>query len=195
MVSTSSAASTAMAALAPGAWNACSRWCRPPTNRHSPTMPLQISMTAANTVSRARPAFSGPDDNITETISATSITVTAIASTSVPNGSPTLCATTSAWCTAANTAPASATATSAISQPWPGISQASASVAAAAAGAPTVQAGSLLEVRAIPVCPFLSLCRAGRHGRAMQARMIAWWYAAYATFMVAAAGVWQTRRL
>jgi hypothetical protein len=34
--------------------------------------------------------------SITETISATSITVTASARTSVPNGSPTRCATTSA---------------------------------------------------------------------------------------------------
>ena len=45
------------------------------------------------------------------TISATSMTVTATASTSEPNGSPTRCATTSAWCTAASTAPASTTAT------------------------------------------------------------------------------------
>jgi hypothetical protein len=36
-------------------------------------------------------------------MSATSITVTATASTSVPNGSPVRCATTSAWCTAENT--------------------------------------------------------------------------------------------
>ena len=40
------------------------------------------------------------------TISATSITVTATASTSEPNGSPTRCATTSAWWTAASTATA-----------------------------------------------------------------------------------------
>ena len=61
-----------------------------------PTIPLHTIITAANTVSRARPAFSGPEVSITETISATSITVTATASTSVPNGSPTRCATTSA---------------------------------------------------------------------------------------------------
>ena len=54
-------------------------------------------MTAANTVSRARPAFSAGADTITETISATSITVTATARTSVPKGSPVRCATTSAW--------------------------------------------------------------------------------------------------
>ena len=59
-------------------------------------MPLQTIMTAANTVSRATPAFSAGAAVITETISATSITVTATASTSVPNGSPVQCATTSA---------------------------------------------------------------------------------------------------
>ena len=53
-------------------------------------------MTAANTVSRASVALSGPPASITETISATSITVTANASTSVPNGSPTQCAISSA---------------------------------------------------------------------------------------------------
>jgi len=83
-------------------------------------MPLQTIMTAANTVSRARPAFSGPEVSITETISATSITVTATASTKVPNGSPTRCATTSAWCTAVNTAAHSATPTNASSSPLPG---------------------------------------------------------------------------
>jgi len=116
IVSPSSVTRMAMAALAPGAWKACSRWCSAPTNRQMPTMPLQMIMTAANTVSRAKPAFSGPDDSMTDTISATSITVTAIASTSVPNGSPTLWATTSAWWTAENTAPASAIDIKAISQ-------------------------------------------------------------------------------
>ena len=91
------AARTASAALAPWTWKPCS-WCRtPPASRHEPTMPLHTSMTAANTVSRASPALSGPPPTITETISATSITVTAIARTSVPNGSPTRWATTSAW--------------------------------------------------------------------------------------------------
>ena len=42
-------------------------------------------------------------------MSEASITVTATASTSVPKGSPTRWATTSAWCTAAITAPMSAT--------------------------------------------------------------------------------------
>ena len=41
-------------------------------------------MTAANTVSRAKPALSAPPWSMIETISATSITVTAKASTKVP---------------------------------------------------------------------------------------------------------------
>ena len=57
---------------------------------------------------------------MTETISAVSITVTASARTSVPNGSPTWCATTSAWCTAANTLPKRVTtATEAMRPPTP----------------------------------------------------------------------------
>jgi len=54
-------------------------------------------MMAESTVSRASPAFSGPAAIMRETMSATSMTVTATASTSVPNGSPTLWAMTSAW--------------------------------------------------------------------------------------------------
>ncbi len=68
-------------------------------------------MTAAKTVSRANDAVSGPPETIRVTIKATSMTVTATASTSEPNGSPIRCATTSAWCTAVDTAPASANAT------------------------------------------------------------------------------------
>src|SRR6476646_7614158 len=68
-----------------------------------PTIPLQTIITTANTVSRANAALSGPPPSITNTISDTSITVTATARTSVPNGSPTLCAIISAWNTAANT--------------------------------------------------------------------------------------------
>ena len=59
-------------------------------------MPLQQIMIAANTVSRGSASLPAPPDSITETISATSMTVTATASTSVPKGSPTRCATTSA---------------------------------------------------------------------------------------------------
>jgi hypothetical protein len=59
-------------------------------------MPLQVIITAANTVSRASVAVSDPPDTTSVTINATSITVTATARTSDPNGSPTRCATTSA---------------------------------------------------------------------------------------------------
>ena len=45
-------------------------------------------MTAANTVSRASADVASPPASISDTINATSMTVTAIASTSVPNGSP-----------------------------------------------------------------------------------------------------------
>ena len=60
-------------------------------------------MIAAKIVSRASAAAASPPASIIETMSATSITVTASASTSVPKGSPTRWATTSAWCTAAST--------------------------------------------------------------------------------------------
>ena len=59
-------------------------------------MPLRLSITAANTVSRARVEVSFPPPTIRVTIRATSITVTATASTSEPSGSPRRCATTSA---------------------------------------------------------------------------------------------------
>ena len=65
-------------------------------------------MIAENIVSRGSADLSLPPASIIETISATSITVTATARTSVPNGSPTRCATTSAWCTEASTEPHSA---------------------------------------------------------------------------------------
>ena len=71
-------------------------------------MPLHASITAAKTVSRASAALSGLSPSITDTISATSMTVTATASTSVPNGSPIRCAMSSAWWTAAKTAAMSA---------------------------------------------------------------------------------------
>src|SRR5262249_53502151 len=66
-------------------------------------MPLHTIMTAAKPVSRASPAFSAGAATMTETISATSMTVTATARISVPNGSPVRWATTSAWYTAAKT--------------------------------------------------------------------------------------------
>jgi hypothetical protein len=64
-----------------------------------------------------------------------SMTEMTTASTSVPNGSPTRCATTSAWCTAARTAPIKATPESAESQPLSGRNHAVMSKATAARGA------------------------------------------------------------
>jgi hypothetical protein len=82
----------------------------------SPTIPLHVIITAANTVSRARVAVSGPPATMSVTMSPTSMTVTATARVSDPNGSPTRAAMTSAWCTAARTTPAStrAAATAAV---------------------------------------------------------------------------------
>ena len=60
-------------------------------------MPFALIITAANTVSRASVEVSLPEPpTISVTIRATSMTVTATARTSEPNGSPTRCATTSA---------------------------------------------------------------------------------------------------
>ena len=56
-----------------------------------PTTPLQVIITAAKTVSRASVSVLSPPPTIRVTISPTSITVTATASTSEPNGSPTRC--------------------------------------------------------------------------------------------------------
>src|SRR5262245_54460180 len=98
-------------------------------------------ITAAYTESRASAAFSAPPASIIETTSATSITVTATASTSVPKGSPTRWATTSAWCTAAITAPISAGTHSAASSAPIGSAKAAASSAAAAAGTSRAQSG------------------------------------------------------
>ncbi len=59
-------------------------------------MPLSTIMTAANTVSRATCSPPSAPDSMIDTISATSITVTATASKIEPNGSPSLSASTSA---------------------------------------------------------------------------------------------------
>ena len=59
-------------------------------------MPFRMIMMAAKIVSRANVTVASPADSISETISATSITVTARARTSDPKGSPTRWATTSA---------------------------------------------------------------------------------------------------
>ena len=104
-------------------------------------MPLQVIITAANTVSRASVAVSESADTISVTISATSMTVTATASTSDPNGSPTRCATTSAWWTAASTAPARNTPTSASTTPGGLCPHVSASTSSARGGIAMVQRG------------------------------------------------------
>ena len=59
-------------------------------------MPLTLIITAAKTVSRASVEASSAPVTISVTMSATSITVTATARISDPNGSPTRWATTSA---------------------------------------------------------------------------------------------------
>ena len=66
-------------------------------------MPFRMIMTVANTVSRASSAVAAPPATMSDTMSATSMTVMAPARISVPYGSPTRCATTSAWWTAAST--------------------------------------------------------------------------------------------
>ena len=105
-LSTASVQTVASAVAVPSALNDAVPWRRAPISSEIPTMPFVVIITAANTVSRASVDVSSPPEIISVTISATSITVTATASTSEPNGSPTRCATTSAWCTAASTAPA-----------------------------------------------------------------------------------------
>src|SRR4051794_18158526 len=55
-----------------------------PISSATPTMPLQVIITAANTVSRASAAVPGPPEIISVTISPTSMIVTAIANTSDP---------------------------------------------------------------------------------------------------------------
>ena len=80
----------------------------------------------------------GPPPIISITIKPTSMTVTATASTSEPSGSPTRCAITSAWCTAAKMAPTrNADTTARISGPswW---NQATAKTANAATGTTSV---------------------------------------------------------
>ena len=106
-VSVASVATVASALAVPSALNSACRVRSVPTSSDSPTMPLQVIITAAKTVSRASDAVSGLPAIIRVTMRPTSMSVTATASTSDPNGSPTRCATTSAWWTAARTAAAS----------------------------------------------------------------------------------------
>ena len=55
--SVASVISAASAELAPSIRNVCSRWRSAPTSRQTPTTPLQMIMTVANTVSRGRAAW------------------------------------------------------------------------------------------------------------------------------------------
>ena len=79
----------ASAAPVPSALNSVTPYRIAPTSSERPMMPLTVIITAANTVSRASDADSGPPEAIRVTMSATSITVTATARTSEPKGSPT----------------------------------------------------------------------------------------------------------
>ena len=91
-----SVVTVASAAPVPSALNIVT-WNRTaPITSAMPTMPLQVIITAAKTVSRARDSLPGFPEIISVTISPTSMIVTAIASTRDPYGSPTRCAMTSA---------------------------------------------------------------------------------------------------
>jgi hypothetical protein len=104
-----------------------------------PEDPLQVIMTAANTVSRASVSVPESLETIRVTISATSMTVTATARTSDPKGSPTRCATTSAWWTAASTAPARTSPTITSTAVAGSRPQVATSIATASSGTAVVQ--------------------------------------------------------
>jgi len=72
----------------------------PPIKRTAPTIPLSTIITTENIASRAVPGCPCPAD-MTAVIIITSIPVTAMVSTSVPNGSPSLTARPSACRTTA----------------------------------------------------------------------------------------------
>ena len=74
----------ASATPAPSALNTTVGWRRVPASSDRPTMPLQVMITAAKTVSRASVAASPPPVTISVTMRATSMTVTATARTSDP---------------------------------------------------------------------------------------------------------------
>ena len=137
------------AAPVPSGLNTARWWRSALTSRHMPTMPLRLIITAANTVSRARVEVSLPPETISDTISATSITVTATASTSEPKGSPTRWATTSAWCTADSTAPTSSSdrIPSTASSGWR--PQAAASARMATIGTTVVQGSTVQGARRV----------------------------------------------
>ena len=84
MVSTASAARVASAALTPCSEKVWSLCCSEPAKRQRPTMPVTMIITAAYNVSRGKPMLGVSSAIISETMSATSMTVTATANTSVP---------------------------------------------------------------------------------------------------------------
>src|SRR5262245_11331772 len=141
--STASVVTVPSAVAAPSALKSAVRARRAPTRTEMPRIPLQVIITAAKTVSRASTAVScGSPDTISVTISATSITVTAIARTSDPNGSPTRWATTSAWCTAASTQPTSSGAPSTSTSVPGSAPNVSAAASAPASGSAVVHPGA-----------------------------------------------------
>ena len=95
---TTTAVSVIKAVLTPCRVKVCSLYISDPMTIQIPMMPVRIIITAAKTVSRASVTvlrLSAPI--IIEIISPTSITVMANARSSVPKGSPNLCAITSEW--------------------------------------------------------------------------------------------------
>ena len=139
-VSPASVITVASAEPVPSGLNTARWWRSAATSREKPTMPLMLSITAAKTVSRASVAPCTGSPTIRVTISATSITVTATARISEPIGSPTRWATTSAWWTAASTAPTRNTATAVTPNgPSGWVTQATASATRAAGGTSVVQ--------------------------------------------------------
>ena len=89
-------ATVASAAPLPSALNSAMPCLFDATSSDRPRMPLHVIITAAKTVSRARLDAPALPADMSVTIRPTSMIVTATASVSDPNGSPTLCAMTSA---------------------------------------------------------------------------------------------------
>jgi len=87
---------TVSAANTPCMMKVCSRCRMPPTSRFNPIIALRMIMTDEKTTSLARNFESGPPESIIDTISATSMDVTASANSEDPKGSPTRCAMVSA---------------------------------------------------------------------------------------------------
>ena len=76
----------ASAAAVPSALNSAKRRRSEPISSERPMIPLQVIITAANTVSRASASVSASPETISVTIRPTSITVTATARVTDPRG-------------------------------------------------------------------------------------------------------------